>query len=150
MNNNKPTNILCKTIKGKLRSLLRHFDNYVDAHIDTALQITTALKNMLSSPVADIISAIIPGDLDNTIRQQLIYALSKAVEALLIAENCKQFTEVNEKLDCFIQQLKLRDPLLQDAILQKLASLLTSRLDGRRMKQSLYDLYTQAKYSAAK
>ena len=142
--------MFCTKIKGQLKSLLRQFDNYVDTNIDTALKITTGLKNILSSPTADIITAIIPGDIDNTIRQQLINALSKAVEVLTIADVCKQYTDVNDKLNCFVEQLKLRDPQLQDAILQKLASLLTSGLDGQRLKQSLYDLYTQAKFSATK
>jgi hypothetical protein len=142
--------MFCTTIRSQLKTLLRQFDSYIDAHIDTALQITTKLKNVLSSPTADIVTAIIPGDIDNTIRQQLIAVLGKAIEALTIADTCKQYTDVNEKLNCFIEQLKLRDPQLQDAVLQKLASLLTGGLDGQRLKQSLYDLYTQAKFSAAK
>ena len=142
--------MFCTKMKIKLKSLLREFDNYVDAHIDVALKITAALKQILSSPEADIITAIIPGDLDNAIRQQLINALSKVLEALTIVANCKQYTDINDKLQCFIQQLQQYDPQLQDAILQKLASLLVGNLDGQRLKQSLYDLYTQAKYSASK
>jgi bacterioferritin-associated ferredoxin len=137
-------------MKGRLRQLLHEFDNYVDAHIDTALKITTELKNILTSPAADIITAIIPGDIDNTVREGLITALSKITEALTIADNCKECTDINAKLQCFIQQLQQYDPQLQDAILQKLASLLTGFLDGQRLKQSLYDLYTQAKYSITK
>ena len=142
--------MFCMKMRSQLKALLKQFDEYIESHIDLALQITTGLKNVLSSPVTDIITAIIPGDLDNAIRQQLISALSKGVEALLIAEQCKQFPEINGRLDCFVQQLRLREPELQDALLQKLASLLTSRLDGQRLKQSLYDLYTQAKYSTGK
>ena len=130
--------------------MLRGFDNYVDGHIDTALTITSELKKMLSSPVADIITAIIPSDIDNVIRQQIISALGKAVEALTIVETCKQYTDVNEKLKCFVAQLQQREPQLQDAILQKLASLLAGQLDGQRLKQSLYDLFTQAKYAVSK
>jgi hypothetical protein len=148
--NNKPTIMFCTKMKSQLKALLREFDNYVDTHIDTALKITTALKNILSSPTADIITAIIPGDIDNVIRQQLIAVLGKAVEVLTIADGCKQYTDLNDKLNCFVTQLKQRDPQLQDAILQKLASLLTSGLDGQRLKQSVYDLYTQAKFTAAK
>jgi hypothetical protein len=142
--------MFCTKVKTQLKVLLRHFDNYVDAHIDTALKVTTSLKNILSSPTADIITAIIPGDVDNTVRQQLIVVLGAAVEALTIADTCKQYTDINEKLGCFTQQLKQRDPQLQDAILQKLASLLTSGLDSQRLKQSMYDLYTQAKFTATK
>ncbi len=142
--------MFCTKMKSQLKTMLRDFDNYVDAHIDTALKITTALKKVLSSPVADVITAIIPGDIDNLIRRQLEAALSKAIAVLTIANSCKQFTEVNELLNCFVEQLKLRDPELQDALLQKLASLLAGQLDGQRLKQNLYDLYTQAKYTATK
>ncbi len=142
--------MFCTKMKGQIKSLLRDFDSYVDEHVDTALKITTAVKNLLSSPVADILTAIIPGDIDNTVRQQLITALGKAIDVLTIVDDCKQYTDVNAQLNCFIQQLQKRDPDLQDAILQKLASLLASQLDGQRMKQNLYDLYTQAKYAASK
>ena len=146
--NLKTTIMFCAKIKSQLKSLLREFDNYVDEHIDTALKITTALKNALSSPAADILTAIIPGEIDNVIRQELITGLGKALEALTIVDNCRQYTDMNDKLGCFVQQLKLRDPQLQDAVLLKLASLLTGYMDGGRLKQNLYDLYTQAKYAA--
>ncbi len=142
--------MFCTKMKRQLKLLLTEFDNYVDAHIDTALKITIGLKKALSSPVADIITAIIPGDIDNTIRRQLVAALSKAIAVLTIADSCKQIADINERLTCFIEQLKLRDPELQDALLQKLASLLAAQLDGQRLKQNLYDLYTQAKYTASK
>lgn len=142
--------MLCPKSGGKIRSALKQFDQYVDAHIDTALKVTTALKNILSSPVADIITTIIPGNLDDTIRTQLLNAVTKAVEVLTIVDNCKQCTRLEDKLKCFVQQLQQYDPNLQDAILQKLASLTAAQLDGQRLKQELYDLYTQAKYVTTK
>lgn len=142
--------MFCKKMKGRIKLLLQEFNTYVDGHIDTALQITTALKQMLASPAADIITAIIPGDLDNKIREQVIKALGEIAEALTIASNCKQCTDINDKLQCFIMQVQQYDPQLQDAVLQKLASLLAGSLDGQRLEQSMYDLYTQAKYSINK
>lgn len=142
--------MLCPKASGKMRSALKQFDQYVDAHIETALRLTTALRNILSSPVTDIVTAIIPGDLDDKIRTQLLNATVKAVEVLTIADSCKGCSTVEEKLHCFVDQLRQRDPQLQDAILQKLASLLASQLDGERLKQVLYDLYTQAKYVSNK
>ena len=142
--------MFCTKMKSQIKALLREFDNYVDDHIDMALKITTALKNVLTSPVADVLTAIIPGDIDDTIKQDLITALGKAIDVLTIADNCKQYTDVNALLVCFVQQVQQRDPQLQDAILQKLASLLAGHLDGQRLKQNLYDLYTQGKYAASK
>ena len=142
--------MFCSKIKRQVKTALQQFDNYVDAHIDTALKITTALKDILSSPVADIVTAIIPGDVDNTIKTQLLNALTKAVEALTIADSCKQYADLNDKLKCFVEEVRKRDPQLQDAILQKLASLISGELDGNKLKQYLYDLYTQTKFSIAK
>jgi hypothetical protein len=142
--------MFCIKMKSQLKSLLHEFDSYVDAHIDTALEITAALKSALTSPVTDLIVALIPGNIDDALRNALITALDKTITALNIADACKQYTDVNDKLKCFVTQLQLKDPQLQDAILQKLASLLAGDLDGQRLKQSLYDLYTQAKYSATK
>jgi len=142
--------MMATKIKSKLKALLGQLDNFIDAHIHTALRLTRAMKDILGSPVADIITLLIPGNADDVLKDKLVNALSKAIDALTIAEQCQQHTDLNEKLKCFMQQLQLRDPHLQDALLLKLASLLTSHLDGRRLKQSLYDLYTQAQYSAAK
>jgi hypothetical protein len=142
--------MFCSKIKSQIKSALQHFDSYIDAHVDTALKVTTALKNIINSPVADIVTALIPGSLDNTIKAKLLDALNNALQVLNIVDDCKQYTSLNDKLNCFVQEVKKRDPQLQDAILQKLASLISGQLDGNRLKQYLYDLYTQAKYSIAK
>jgi len=141
--------MFCTNANAEIKSALKQFDQYVNTHVETALQITTALKYMLSSPVADIITAIIPGTIDDVLRTQLLNALNKITEALSIVDSCKQFTDLNDKLKCFVQQLSQRDPQLQDAVLLKLSSLLAAELDGQKLKQSLYDLYTQAKYVTA-
>lgn len=142
--------MFCTKMKKQIRLLLQQFDSYLEKNVDTALQITTAIKRFLESPVADMLTAIIPGSIDDIIRRQLIYALDKSVEALAIAEHCKQYTGIDEKLKCFVSQLQQREPDMQDALLQKLASLLAGTLDGNRLKQSLYDLFTQVKYTTAK
>jgi len=142
--------MFCTKMKNQVRILLKEFDSYIDAHIDTALLIATGIKNLLASPVADIVTDIIPGNIDDAVRTQLLLALDKAIQALTIADTCKQCLDINDKLKCFVQQLKQHDPQLQDALLQKLASLVAGHLDGLRLKQYLYDLYTQAKYSTTK
>ncbi len=134
-------------IKGQIKDLLQHFDKAVEGHIDTALQITTRIKAMLNSTQGDILLTIVAG-LEN---KEIVKAgLNEILGALTSANECKQYSDPGEKLTCFIKQLKQFDPKLQDALLQKLASLLTGYLDGGRMKQFVYDLFTQAKYSTTK
>lgn len=142
--------MFCKNVKSKLRSVLRSFDIYVDEHIDTALSITTALKKVLKSPVTDVVTTLIPGTIDDTIRQRLIVILERVTKVLSITDSCMEYEDTNDRLRCFAEQLSRTSPELQDALLQKMASLITRELDGERVKQNMYDLYTQAKYAAAK
>lgn len=142
--------MFCTKFKSRLKKILQQFDNYIDTHIDIALKVVSAMKSILSNPAASILTAIIPGELDEEIRKKLVNILGKVTEALTMVEECKQFTDINDRLNCFIQQLHQLDPQLQDAILQKVASLIAGHLDGLRFKQSVYDLYTQAKYTSQK
>jgi hypothetical protein len=139
---------MCNKLKSRLKSALKNFDRFIDAHVDTALQITTALKNILNSPVADVLSAILPGQLDGLIKNQLVDALDKAITALTIADTCKTCTDLNSKLACFVSEVKKLNPDLQNALLQKLASLISAHLHGQQLQQCLYDLYTQSKYTS--
>ncbi len=142
--------MICNKMRHRVKRLLQRFDEYVDAHAETALMITGMLQKALESPVADIITALIPGTADDLLRQQLLTALGHATRALIAAEQCAGTGSAEEVIRCFAAKLKDCPPEKRDALLQKLASLLTSELDGKRLKQNLYDLYTQAKYALTK
>ena len=134
-------------LKTKLKTLFTELDSYLETHIDTALQITSKLKTLITSPQADVIAALLPAGLDPNLQQQLVNVIDKAIAALSLAENCKQYSATDEKLQCFLTQLQQLTPQLQQAVLQKLASVLTGLLHGQSLKQHLYDVYTQVKYS---
>lgn len=142
--------MFCNKVRARIKRILQQFDEYLDEHIDTALYVTTALKKFLSSPAGDIITALIPGNLDNVIRQHLLAALENAIDTLQITDKCRKHEDIADKLLCLAEELRQRSPELRDALLHRLASLVAGELDGQRLKQSLYDLYTQAKYTALK
>lgn len=140
----------CKSANKKIKELLKEFDSYIIAHIDTALKITTAIQKALKSPGAIIATALIPGDIDNTARQELIKILQIVVPTLSIVDTCKGQTTFQSLMQCFVLNLKKQDPELQQAILQKLAALITNKLDNSKLDQNLYDLFVQAQYSIKK
>ena len=142
--------MFCNKLRGRVKRILQQFDEHLDEHIDLALRVTTGLKQLLASPMADVLTAIIPGDLDNIVRQHLLVALQKAIDALQLADKCRAEADINRKLLCLAEELNQRSPELRDALLHRLASLMAGELDGNRLKQNLYDLYTQAKYTATK
>ena len=142
--------MFCKNFKTKIKALINQFNRFVNANVETALKVSSSLKSILDSLPAQILTAIIPGDVDEAVRVKIVAALEKIVPALSIVDACKQYNDLEDKLKCFAEQLNKIAPELRDAILSKLAALLASELDDQRLAQNLYDLYTQGKYSTSK
>lgn len=138
--------MFCKKFRFKFKQLVGQFDKLVEANIDTALSITTGIKKFLKGAGGDILTVIIPGTADDVARVKIIAVLEKTIDALEVVNTCKD-APINEKLECFVREVSLRSPDQVDAVLAKLASLLASELDGKRLRQALYDLYTQAEYT---
>ncbi|MBE2289347.1 MAG: hypothetical protein IAE95_07315 [Chitinophagaceae bacterium] len=137
-------------MRKKIRQLVQHFDEYVEAHAEAALQITTSLKEMLESPAADVVTLLIPGEADDLLKRHIITALEKAVMTLTAVNTCAGEGDINARIKCLMTELAKAAPEVRDALLHKLASLITAALDGGRMKQRDYDLYVQAKYTASR
>lgn len=142
--------MFCKTAISKIKNFFKQLDGYLSAHITTALMVTTAVKNALDGIAGDLLVNLIPGNMDNVVRDKVVAALEKSIDVLSIVDTCKGYTDIQGKLSCFINEVSKRDPQLQQALLIKLASLLTKELDGNRYKQNVYDAFVQAQYSVAK
>lgn len=140
----------CKNLGAKLRKALKNVTNWVNDNIDQVLNITTIIKNALQSDAAVLVTALIPGDWDNLAKTKLISVLNTAIDALGVVDECMAKEDLNEKLQCFIKELKKRDERLQNALLFKLASLLLAGMDDYKAKESFYDLYIQARFVANK
>lgn len=142
--------MFCIKMRQRIRQVMLQFDAYVDAHAETALRITTALKSALESPVADMVTLLIPGTADDALKQQLQKVLERVTDTLLVLSKCSNEGDMNKKLQCLAGELLRQPPDVRDALLHKMASLLTGALDGNRLKPRLYDLYVQARYTAMK
>ncbi|KAA2245497.1 hypothetical protein F0L74_05940 [Chitinophaga agrisoli] len=122
----------------------------MERNVDTALKITTTLKSLLDNPAAQILTAIIPGDVDEVIRVKAIQGLNIAIEVLNLESTCKNADSLEAKLECFISEVRKRNPDLQDAIFHKVASIITRSLDDEQKAQNVYDLLVQARFSTNK
>ena len=140
----------CRKTGSKIKQVLQQFDSFIERHSEEALQVTKIIKAALESPVADLLEAIIPGDADTIFKNKLLQALEIGVDALSIVNTCRQETNLETKLNCFVNGLKTVSPDLQDAVFQKLQSILLRELDGNTRKQNVYDLFSQAAYSNSK
>ncbi|KAA2244574.1 hypothetical protein F0L74_00940 [Chitinophaga agrisoli] len=140
----------CRKTGSKIKQALQQFDSFIELHADEALQVTKIIKSALESPLVDILEAIIPGDADTIFKNKLLQALEIGIDTLSIISTCRQEPSLEAKLVCFVDALKEVSPDLQDAVLQKLQSILLRELDGNSRKQNIYDLFSQAAYSNSK
>lgn len=122
----------------------------VRVYATQALEVTSRIKGILTHPVADILLAIVPTDWDKIVRDGIVEALNEAVKHLAIVETCAAHTDTNEMLLCWVAELRKLPKHAQNAMLHKLASLLTALQHGKELKQSLYDTYTQITYVHSK
>lgn len=89
--------------------------------IALAVIIVDKIKIVVDSPVADIITAIIPGDLDDKIKLALRAALPRILIDLRLANNCGSLTDPNEILKCALDTLKAVSGDIKSQILADLA-----------------------------
>jgi hypothetical protein len=74
--------------------------------IHIGVTIVDNMKVFVDSPVADVLTAIIPGDVDDKIKELLIKYLPKIVIEMKLAEQCTELTDPNEIVACAIKTLQ--------------------------------------------
>lgn len=114
-----------------------------------ALQITTGLRNALDHPVADLFTAIIPGDWDQQTKDKALSVLDKIIPALLGINECDKgnYPCLFRHLLSVLQGRSEKD---RHATLLALAQLFVSVWDGNRLKESQYDAVVQVAYTGSK
>ena len=121
----------------------------VRKYAETSLEITYKLKQILQSPVADVLTAIIPSTIDDNAKKQMITYIDKVLPYLIIVDDCKNKGDVSAMIACWVQHLAKHPAHTRNALLIKFAALLTAMQHGEEYKQSLYDAAVQLEYTAS-
>ncbi len=142
--------MFCNKFGNKIRDVYKKFDNAVKESVETSIAITANLKQLLNGNIVNVLTMVIPGTWDDEVINKAKQALEFAVDKLQLTNKCLEKPTLAEKIACFAFELKGQSPLMQQAVLHKLASLMASQLDGNRFSRSDYDSYVQGIYSANK
>lgn len=116
-----------KFLKGIIKGIGKIFDKFpkaVKAAIHVGVIVTDAIRKFTDSQAADILTAIIPGDLDDKIKNKLREALPKIFIELKLAEQCSGLTDPNEIVQCGIKTLQQIEGDFQSAFLHDLSILI--------------------------
>jgi hypothetical protein len=94
----------------KIWSAIKKIFDKLPQEFKTAIHIGVAvvdnMKSFVDSPIADVLTAIIPGDLDDRIKEELRKYLPKIVIEMKLAEQCSELTDPNEIVACAIKTLQ--------------------------------------------
>lgn len=92
--------------------------------IGIGVTVTEAIKKFVDSPTADVLTAIIPGDVDDKIKDLLRAKLPTILTELKLADSCSGLTDPNEIVACAITTLQQLDGDIKSAFLHNLSVLI--------------------------
>lgn len=133
-----------------VKSLFASIPKEIREYASQSLEITTNIQKFLESPIADIVTGIIPGTWDDKLKDLAVKYLAEAIPCLTIVDEC-QSDDPQEMIKCWVTKLGEYKPDVRNALLFKLATILTDKFDkDETLKQSFYALAVQANYAHGK
>jgi hypothetical protein len=114
-----------KTFIEKIWADIKTLFEGIPAKLKTAIHIgvivTENIKNFVDSPAADVLTSIIPGDIDDDIKNWLRAKLPTVLTELKLADSCSGLTDPQQITDCAIKVLQGLDGDIKSAFLHNLS-----------------------------
>src|ERR1700744_5421237 len=125
-----------QTYLSKIWAEVKALFDGIPAELKTAIHIgvivTENIKTFVDSPAADVLTAIIPGDVDNKIKNWLRAKLPAILTELKLADSCGSLTDPAAITDCAVKVLQGLDGDVQSAFLHNLSVLIAEvAADGK-------------------
>jgi hypothetical protein len=100
--------------------------------IEIGVNIVEKIKDFVASPGADVITMLIPGDVDDKIKEKLREVLPKIFAEMKLVESCAGETDPNKIVECGIKTLQQISGDFQSAFLHDLSILIAQvAADGK-------------------
>lgn len=125
-----------KWIKGiKLWSGIKRIFKGLNAEakklLPIAIEVVEKVKMVIASPVADVITALIPGDVDDIIKEKLRVILPRLIMELAMVEAITDIENDDERLNAILAKIKLSSDDAKNVFYHGLCSLIIEKLsDG--------------------
>lgn len=112
----------------KIWNEIKSLFNGIPLELRTAIHIgvivTENIKNFVESPTADVLTAIIPGDIDDDIKNWLRAKLPEILTELKLADSCSGLADPAQITACAIKVLQGLDGDVKSAFLHNLSILI--------------------------
>jgi hypothetical protein len=97
-----------------------------------AIGVVQCVKKFVDSPIADVITSIIPGNIDDRLKEKLRAILPDVIIKMQLVDTIANIEDRNEQLKAILEKLKLSSDEAQNVFYHGLASLILEKLsDGK-------------------
>jgi len=119
-------------IWAEIKSLFQGIPAELKTAIHIGVVVTENIKTFIDSPTADVLTAIIPGDIDDEIKNWLRAKLPAILTELKLADSCSSLTDPAAITACAIKVLQGLDADVQSSFLHSLSVLIADvAADGK-------------------
>ncbi|MBD1394621.1 hypothetical protein [Mucilaginibacter glaciei] len=136
-----------------IKSLFDSFPSSIKTAVHIGVTVTESVKLFVDSPLADALTAIIPGNIDDTIKQALRKELPTILINLKLADDCGQFRDAQQITKCAIQTLQNLDSSIKSSYLHNLSVLIAQLASDSKLSWSdgvcIVEWYYQQRYKKA-
>lgn len=140
-------------IWAEIKALFDGIPSELKTAIHIGVIITENIKNFVDSPAADVLTAIIPGDIDDKIKNWLRAKLPAILTELKLADSCSGLTDPSAITACAVKVLQGLDKDIQSSFLHSLSVLVSQVAADGKLTWSdgvyLLEWYYQHEYKTA-
>jgi hypothetical protein len=154
--NTKTKPMSLQTFLSKIWNEIKQLFAGIPAELKTAIHIgvlvTENVKNFIDSPAADVLTALIPGDADDELKDLLRAKLPAILTELKLADSCRELTDAEQITSCAVNTLQGLSGDVQSAFLHSLSILVAQVAADGQLSCSdgvyLLEWYYQHNYKA--
>ncbi|MDO3624733.1 hypothetical protein [Mucilaginibacter sp. BT774] len=119
-------------IPNQIKALFDGIPAELKTAVHIGVEVTESIKTFVDLPAADILTAIIPGDIDDEVKNWLRTKLPIILTELKLADSCWQLTDPSEITACAVKVLQGLDGSVKSAFLHNLSILMVQvAADGK-------------------
>ena len=136
-----------------VRSLFNSFPLSLKTAVHIGVAVTENIKHFVDSPLEDVLTAIIPGEVDNKIREVLKNGIPIILTNLKLADECGLTKDPQEITKCAIKLLQNLEGEIKSAFLHNLSVLISQLAADGKLSWSdgvyIVEWYYQHQYKTA-
>ena len=136
-----------------IRSLFNSFPLSLKTAVHIGVTITENIKQFVDSPLADILTAIIPGNIDDKLKEKLRNGIPTILISLKLADECDHSTGPQEITKCAVKLLQNLEGEIKSVFLHNLSVLISQLAADGKLSWSdgvcIVEWYYQHQYKVA-